>query len=634
MKQTSEVSKTSEVSEPWEFTDAEMMTAVGHLDTHGYVTVLRNSAGQATILLTPDLLVNLAASIMLLADKNPRELGAVSETELLQGTLAQSFDELKGLEQREAQTLLDAAILRFLEHNICFRETFKNDTLLIFPSLIKQKRPLQDDLPATDDISYVVRGRVENLYASLVVLLGYTPSFSRINQWQNQAQYEMDAGQVCGFRSIEEREGELELVLYYGDKMPQKGREQFQELFEQFLYQRDVEVTRFPPADCPKGPSASNATPLSSRMREGKNFVFCDECGDKYLPPRFRNTADHRHWRFAVATTRRSHGAPAQFLRKTSHQHQKLSARLGHAARYLSYLPEQKEWAKKLVHDLQDAGVYVVENPADLKDDDFAIILDTPAYQKAFLASAPVLGNDPTILRARLGKKKKVLSLACEGKRGEHDVRQCTPGDFCDETHYAVSLFDLVLNLYIIPLTHKGFEPLRQALHTQWEQTLAGKEVVEMKSGLKVFISYSHKDEEFKDDLILMLQGLRRQGIIDPWQDRRIEEGDDWYQEIQDAMNECDLAILLVSQHFIASRFIQDVELPRLLKRRGEHGLRVVPIIVRPCKWQSEPALRGLQALPRDGKAVITFSKDNGDRDQAWTDIATAIEKRWICGRF
>ena len=101
-----------------------------------------------------------------------------------------------------------------------------SDTLLIFPSLIKQKRPLQDDLPATDDISYVVRGRVENLYASLVVLLGYTPSFSRINQWQNQAQYEMGAGEICGFRLIEEREGEIELVLYYGDKMPSHGRDE------------------------------------------------------------------------------------------------------------------------------------------------------------------------------------------------------------------------------------------------------------------------------------------------------------------------------------------------------------------------------------------------------------------------
>ena len=269
----------------WEFTDAEMMTAVGHLDTHGYVTVLRNSAGEQTILLTPDLLVNLAASIMLLADKNPRELGAVSETELLQGKYP--FDELKGLEPREAQTLLDAAILRFLEHNICFRDTFGDDTLLIFPSLIKQKRPLQDDAPATDDISYVVRGRVENLYASLVVLLGYTPSFSRINQWQNQAQYEMDAGQVCGFRSIEEREGELELVLYYGDQMPQKGREQYQELFEQFLYQREVDVTRFPPAVCPKGHPIERNT-FMSRMREGQKFVFCYKCDDKVPLPEMK----------------------------------------------------------------------------------------------------------------------------------------------------------------------------------------------------------------------------------------------------------------------------------------------------------------------------------------------------------
>ena len=52
--------------------------------------------------------------------------------------------------------------------------------------------------------------------ALLVVLLGYTPSFIRINQWQNQAQYEMGPGQVCGFRLIEEREGEIELVLYFG----------------------------------------------------------------------------------------------------------------------------------------------------------------------------------------------------------------------------------------------------------------------------------------------------------------------------------------------------------------------------------------------------------------------------------
>ncbi|MDQ5837635.1 MAG: GTP-binding protein, partial [Acidobacteriota bacterium] len=270
--------------EGWRFTDAEMMTAVGHLETHGYVAVLRSSEGNQHILLTPDLLVTLASSVVFLADKNPRELGAVSETELLRGQYP--FEELAGLAQAESQILLDAAVLRFLGHNICFRETMGDDTLLIFPALIKQKRPLKDDLPATDDISYVVRGRVENLYASLVVLLGYTPSFTRINQWQNQAQYEMGEGEICGFRLIEDREGEIELVLYYGDRMPRDGRDKFQELFEQFLYQRDVEVTRFPPVVCPKGHRQERAT-VVKRVREGKRFVYCEECGDKTGLPDF-----------------------------------------------------------------------------------------------------------------------------------------------------------------------------------------------------------------------------------------------------------------------------------------------------------------------------------------------------------
>lgn len=454
----------------WEFTDAEMMTAVGHLETHGYVSILHNSAGEQTILLTPDLLVNLAASIMLLADKNPRELGAVSETELLGGKI--SFDELKGLEKAEQQTLTAAAILRFLEHNICFRDTFGNDTLLIFPSLIKQKRPLQDDQAAADDISYVVRGRVENLYASLVVLLGYTTSFSRINQWQNQAQYEMDAGQVCGFRCIDEREGELELVLYYGDKMPPKGREKFQELFEQFLYQREVDVTRFPPAICPQGHPLERNT-FMSRMREGHKFVFCYQCDEKVALPEMKPAP-------TIGLAASPWLQREKFMAELRSTYEKQITNIKGYRRgwampraYLSYLSEQKEWAKKLVHDLQDAGVYIVEKPEELKQEDFVIILNTSAYEKAYKNFSPALAKDLPAIRSRLGNSKKMLSLGCEGKMDHHELKFCEHGNFCDETHYSVNLFNLVMELYAIPLTHAGFAPLRAALHGQWEQTLA-----------------------------------------------------------------------------------------------------------------------------------------------------------------
>ena len=75
-------------------------------------------------------------------------------------------------------------------------------------------------------------------------------------------------------------EGEIELVLYYNTIMPDFGRTMFQGLFEQFLYQRDVEVTRFPPVVCDKGHLQERRT-VVKRIREGKKFLFCEECGDK-----------------------------------------------------------------------------------------------------------------------------------------------------------------------------------------------------------------------------------------------------------------------------------------------------------------------------------------------------------------
>ncbi|MDQ3812909.1 MAG: TIR domain-containing protein, partial [Armatimonadota bacterium] len=611
-----------ETDPDWRFTDAEMMTAVGHLETHGYVAILRSSAGEKYILLAPDLLVTLASSIVLLADKHPRELGAVSETELLQGQYP--FDELAGLSPAESQILLDAAILRFLQHNICFRETLGDETLLIFPGLIKQKRSLKDDLPSTDDICYVVRGRVENLYASLVVLLGYTPSFKRINQWQNQAQYEMDEGEICGFRVIEDREGEIEVVLYYGDRLPPLGRTQFQQLFEQFLYQRDVEVTRFPPVVCAKGHQQKRATVIE-RARERKPFMFCDECGDRIALPDF----DRPHsigihaspWlQREEAAARLRSAYEVQLTKVKGYRRTWAPPRC-----YISHLPAQDEWAKKLIHDLRDAGVYVVEQAAQVQPDDFVVLLDTPAYQKAF--GTPVLAADAPLVRARFGQRQ-LISLRLTGQAGAHEFKDCEPGSFCDETHYPISLFDLVLNLYAIPFTLAGFAPLRQALHEQWEQTLVRKKGDAMTSPLKIFISYSHKDEPFKNELVTMLAGLQRRGIVDAWQDRRIEAGDEWNTSIQDAMNDCDLALLLVSPDYLASRFIQEAEQPTLLQRRQEMQLRVIPIIVRPCLWQSEPVLKDLQAVPKNGKPIITFSTDNGERDQVWADIATIIEER------
>jgi hypothetical protein len=142
----------------------------------------------------------------------------------------------------------------------------------------------------------------------------------------------------------------------------------------------------------------------------------------------------------------------------------------------------------------------------------------------------------------------------------------------------------------------------------------------------RIFISYSHIDEKFMVRLVSMLKPLEKQGILEIWHDREIKPGNEWYQEIQNAINTCNLALLLISIDFLNSRFIQEDELPRLLQLRKEKGLRVIPIIVRHCTWTSIPILKDLQALPKDGRPVISF-KGAGQPDRIWAEIVKKIEE-------
>ncbi len=81
----------------------------------------------------------------------------------------------------------------------------------------------------------------------------------------------------------------------------------------------------------------------------------------------------------------------------------------------------------------------------------------------------------------------------------------------------------------------------------------------------KIFISYSHKDEKWKERVDTHLSVLPD---IDAWDDRRIGAGADWFREIKTALNDADIAILLISADFLSSKFIIEEEIPRLLRRR------------------------------------------------------------------
>ena len=70
-----------------------------------------------------------------------------------------------------------------------------------------------------------------------------------------------------------------------------------------------------------------------------------------------------------------------------------------------------------------------------------------------------------------------------------------------------------------------------------------------------VFISYSHKDEKWKDRLVAHLGVLQEQGLLEVWEDRQIAAGDDWLPEIEKAINKAQIAILMVSANFLSFLF-------------------------------------------------------------------------------
>jgi hypothetical protein len=137
---------------------------------------------------------------------------------------------------------------------------------------------------------------------------------------------------------------------------------------------------------------------------------------------------------------------------------------------------------------------------------------------------------------------------------------------------------------------------------------------------VKLFVSYAHRDEELRNQLGVHLEILRREGVIEPWHDRRIGAGRDVHAEISDSLESADLVLLLVSPDFLASDYCFDVEMKRALARSLEGTARVIPVILRPCDWQRSP-FGSLRATPADGHPI----SKSADRDEAFLQVSRDI---------
>lgn len=137
-----------------------------------------------------------------------------------------------------------------------------------------------------------------------------------------------------------------------------------------------------------------------------------------------------------------------------------------------------------------------------------------------------------------------------------------------------------------------------------------------------VFFSYSHKDEDLRDQLEAHLSLLRNQGLIDVWYDRRIIAGDALDNTIFKELETADIILLLISSDFLNSTYCFAREMNRAMERHNAGTARVIPVILRHCDWRSAP-FGSLMAAPRDGKPVVSWA----DQDEALADVAKQVRR-------
>lgn len=142
-----------------------------------------------------------------------------------------------------------------------------------------------------------------------------------------------------------------------------------------------------------------------------------------------------------------------------------------------------------------------------------------------------------------------------------------------------------------------------------------------------IFISYSHKDKRWLDDLQTHLKPyIRNESLLRAWSDKQIAAGSKWFPEIKEALRSTKAAVLLVTPNFLASDFIHDHELTPLLKDAEKEKIKIIWIPVRACSYK-ETVLKDIQTAIDPEKPLANMK---AERDKAWVKICEEIKKAWI----
>ena len=139
----------------------------------------------------------------------------------------------------------------------------------------------------------------------------------------------------------------------------------------------------------------------------------------------------------------------------------------------------------------------------------------------------------------------------------------------------------------------------------------------------KVFISYSHRDKHWLERLQMHLEPLERKGLLERWDDMCIQPGTRWREEIEQALANAQVAVLLISDDFLTSDFIADHELLPLLHTAAKEGALILPVIVASSRFQDDLQLVQFQAVNDPDQPLTSLTK--AEQEKLLSSVAEAI---------
>jgi len=137
---------------------------------------------------------------------------------------------------------------------------------------------------------------------------------------------------------------------------------------------------------------------------------------------------------------------------------------------------------------------------------------------------------------------------------------------------------------------------------------------------VKIFYSYAHEDEAYRNELSTYLGILKQNSKIVEWHERKIKPGSNFNVEISNKIETSDIIIFLISKDFLNSDYCFGVEVEKAFLLHKQGRIEIVPILLKPCLFE-ESRFSQLQIIPRDAQPISTSTLN----EKTFNDVAKEI---------